>query len=657
MITFEKFLFGIMQFKNPEILYLLFLLIIPVIIHLLQLQKFKKVAFTNVKLLKEIKQHSRKSSRLKKLLLLLTRLLLLASLIIAFAQPFLNRKDNTLNKETYIFLDNSFSMQAKGENGELLQRAKNDLFDQLTNNSNEITIITNNHIYQNIQNKNEILSIAHYPIQKDLKTVLLQIDNLRNNKIKQPADIILISDFQKKISDINQILLDSLSDYYFVQTLPVQKENISVDSVWINNKDHENMVINTLVKSHKMSIENVSISLFVNNELFGKSTISLDEDESKIVEFSIPNANDFYGRITLNDHKLGFDNTLYFNTIKKVKIPVLAIGDDNRFLSKIYTKDEFEFITTKLSNFDYSLLQKQRLIILNELSTFPNALIQSLKNHQGNLVIIPAVDGDLPSYNQLLSSLQIGNLDKQVSSKKYVNKINYNHPFFKNVFEKKTDNFQYPLVNKYYLSHFFIKSSLLKLSDDHDFLSEISKNDHKIYWFSSALNTNNSNFINSPLVVPVFYNFSPQISTYKNLYYTIGDKNKIQFKSDSKSDVVFHLKNKAIDFIPLQSKTLDFVNIQTEEKPLKAGIYSITNKMENLRKVSFNYNRNESDLSYYQLDKYKKNVYNVHYHNSVENVIEQINDQNKNRNLWQLFIIFALIFLGIEFLIQKLFKN
>ena len=136
-----------MLFKNPEILYFLFLLIIPVIIHLFQLQKFEKVAFTNVKLLKEIKQQTRKSSRLKKILLLFTRLLLLTSLIIAFAQPYFSKKDYIKDKRTYIYLDNSFSMQAMGKNGELLQRTKNDLLDQLSNKSSNFSIITNTIIF------------------------------------------------------------------------------------------------------------------------------------------------------------------------------------------------------------------------------------------------------------------------------------------------------------------------------------------------------------------------------------------------------------------------------------------------------------------------------------------------------------------------------
>ena len=60
-----------MQFKNPEVLYFLSLLIIPILVHLFQLQKFKKTPFTNVAFLQKLIQQSRKSSELKKWLLFL----------------------------------------------------------------------------------------------------------------------------------------------------------------------------------------------------------------------------------------------------------------------------------------------------------------------------------------------------------------------------------------------------------------------------------------------------------------------------------------------------------------------------------------------------------------------------------------------------------
>ena len=139
-----------MQFKNPEILYFLFLLIIPILIHLFQLQRFQKIAFTNVKLLKEIKQQTRKSSQLKKILILITRLLLFTSLIFAFSQPFLIKNNNYKKVNTFIYLDNSFSMQAKGEKGELLQSAKNEMIENLIDGTHSITLITNKEIYESL---------------------------------------------------------------------------------------------------------------------------------------------------------------------------------------------------------------------------------------------------------------------------------------------------------------------------------------------------------------------------------------------------------------------------------------------------------------------------------------------------------------------------
>ena len=107
-----------MHFKNPEILYFLFLLVIPILIHLFQLRKFKTEYFTNVRFLKELSIQTRKSAKLKKYLLLASRLLLLTFLIFAFAQPFFKSKNSKTDaKELYIVLDNSFSMQASGKNG------------------------------------------------------------------------------------------------------------------------------------------------------------------------------------------------------------------------------------------------------------------------------------------------------------------------------------------------------------------------------------------------------------------------------------------------------------------------------------------------------------------------------------------------------------
>jgi len=138
-----------MQFHHPELLYALFLLIIPLIVHLFRLRKFQKEDFTNVKFLKKVIKETRKSSRLKKFLILSTRLLLIASLVLAFAQPYFPAINNNLKEsKTLIYLDNSLSMQALREQSTLLQKSINGILKSMPDES-EYGLITNNQDYYN----------------------------------------------------------------------------------------------------------------------------------------------------------------------------------------------------------------------------------------------------------------------------------------------------------------------------------------------------------------------------------------------------------------------------------------------------------------------------------------------------------------------------
>ena len=183
-----------MQFKHPEILYFLFLLLIPILVHLFQLRRFKKEYFTNVQFLKELNLQTRKSSKIKKWLLLATRLLLLTALIFAFAQPFFKSKENTAAKETFIVLDNSFSMQAQGKKGPLLKRAIEDLQQHLPENF-QFSLITSNESFWNTDIKShqkEIQNINYSPTGFSLDEIFAQIQSKKTHLEKE---VIIISDF------------------------------------------------------------------------------------------------------------------------------------------------------------------------------------------------------------------------------------------------------------------------------------------------------------------------------------------------------------------------------------------------------------------------------------------------------------------------------
>jgi len=118
-----------MLFKNPDIFHFLFALLLPVLVHLFQLQKFKKVTFTNVDFLQKIALQTRKSSQLKKWLILSTRLLLITAIIFAFSQPYFSSNKTTKNQHNFIYLDNSLSLNTKGEKGNLLQNTISEIIE------------------------------------------------------------------------------------------------------------------------------------------------------------------------------------------------------------------------------------------------------------------------------------------------------------------------------------------------------------------------------------------------------------------------------------------------------------------------------------------------------------------------------------------------
>lgn len=645
-----------MHFKHPEILYALFLLLIPILIHLFQLQRFEKVTFTNVKLLQQIKQQTRKSSKLKKWLILLTRLLLLSTLIMAFSQPYFVKRSLDKPGETIIYLDNSLSMQAKGEKGELLQRAIQDLLEIYQNKDKTITLLTNEDTFKNINVNNELLNIKHSPIQQNFTNLSIRLKNISKEKEYSYKNIVLISDFQDNISDFTNLKTDSLSEYNFVQLLPVREENIAIDSTWISDANNENTKIKLRIKSYHSANDNLSISFYINGDLKGKTAIDIEENQSKEIEFITQNSADITGKFTINDANLFFDNTTYFAISKPDKTNVLLIGKETSFLNKIYDKNKFNFQQSDPVQVEFSTILNQDLVILNQMESISLPLVNAIKNYLekgANLVIIPSNEININSYNQLFSNLQIGQILNKQETKKLITKINDEHPFFKDVFTTKTDNFQYPFINQYYTSSLSNATGILKLENGEDFISETTKNNSKIYWIASALDNENSNFILSPLVVPVFYNFALQNTTGRKLYYEIGETNHIEIKTVLQKDEVLEITKNDYQFIPLQINKTNKVIINTNEQPLNAGIYHISKNEDLIRNIAFNFSGKESNTEYFSPNKLFEKRENVNFYPDVKEAISEINEQNKKHNLWQLFIIFALMFMLIEILLQK----
>ena len=78
--------------------------------------------------------------------------------------------------------------------------------------------------------------------------------------------------------------------------------------------------------------------------------------------------------------------------------------------------------------------------------------------------------------------------------------------------------------------------------------------------------------------------------------------------------------------------------------------------------MSFNYNRAESQLSFYDGDELKKLIENkglknfLVINNPNRSLTELISEYNQGKRLWKLFIIAALFFLGAEVFLLRFMR-
>ncbi len=643
-----------MQFKNPELLYALFLLLIPIIVHLFQLRKFKKEAFTNVAFLKQVQLQTRKSAVIKKWLILVIRMALLAAIIIAFAQPFTS-KNTTVNttRETVIFLDNSFSMQSKGAKGELLKRAIQDLISTVPENE-KLSLITNDDAFRNTTLKsinNAVLAIDYATTPLDYEAAFLKSKKYFSDAENTIKNLVFISDFQNKGKPLS-VPTDSTITTHLVHLKPVNTNNIVVDSLAITKQTPTYLELTVYLKNNGKTVTNLPVSFFNNEALLAKTAVSFKNETTTV--FTIPNNTVINGKVAITDTNLQFDNSLFFNINLPQPINVLSINEEanDSFLKRIYTKDEFNYIASTINELNYSSISSQNLIILNELSQIPSALstaIQSFTNNGGVLIIIPNETIDLKSYNSFLANNNLNTFTAAVSSEKRLTTINYSHPIYSNgVFENEVSNFQYPKVNSYYKQALQSASKVLQLEDGSSFLSEQNNR----YVFTAALNTNNSTFQSINLIVPTFYNIARRSLKRPNLYFTIGRENTFDVSTTLQQDRILTLENANDNIIPRQHYFNNKVSITTNETPTRSGIYTIKNKEEILNSVSYNYSRDESLLNYHDLS----TLEGVVIANDVSTVFNTIKNDYKVNALWKWFVIFAIILLIIELLILKYFK-
>lgn len=592
-----------MSFGNPNFLYALPVVLIPIIIHFLKLYKTTTLYYSRVEDIKQLKKDQKKLKRLKDWLTLLLRTLAILLLVLAFAQPkFSSDSANTIgqNQTLHLVIDNSASNWLNDNEG--LENAKSEAIKILDDfpEQQTVNVSTLNDSYTNLVINEAIEKINSIELTTEFKPFVLNTDSTEN--------IVAFSDFQSA-----QWSKATVTNGYFNQsTLPT--ENLLIDTAYfLNSKERvgEKMLIAQLTRKgnapDKVVYEVLRDDQSVVNKIieFGNLTTVLD---TLFVEH---NSED-YSNITLNIEDpagLQSDNR-YFLTLEptqKEKIFIYGSKVNERVFSKLLENDaeyESEFLIQGQDNFSNKPYSDILIVAgINSIDANLLAELNRLQGVGGTCLFFPgnSIDASVNDYLLRFDFL----LETQNSDKNQLLAFRFTHPYFKSVFSNIPKDPSLPFVNNGYVvtggAQFeeLIQGaygSLATYKKSGDFNLVVSG----IQFPSTA---NNSNFFKHALFVPFTLKALELHQSKSNALEVMGKRlysNSLQEESASISNAKGVLAE-----LPWQKQFgKSFLNI--DGIPFSAGFYTVQTSGKNYS-FALNYNRTESNLQYMNTDDLKVN--------------------------------------------------
>lgn len=679
-----------MNFVYPNFLWALFLLLIPIIIHIFSFRRYKTIYFSRVEFLKEIKEDSRTGARLKHLLILASRLLFLAALVLAFAQPFIPQGENrTLENISTFYIDNSFSMEAEGIDGNLLNESKNKALEVLERieENEKICILTSdlNAEDQRFLSKQEAVDRINDIDFSAQSTPLGNVINVSQDLFARsdyPGNrrILIFSDFQKSTSSLAQVDSTELAIYYY-KSVASDPGNIYIDSVWFESPVHrigqENELFFRIHNETNQTLENLSVTLNINDDSPRPKTVEVPAGSyvNESIKYSDNTAGEKKGTLSISTNQLFFDDSFYFTYTINENVPILLLTQDNspRNLEQLYGLSDYYNATTKsIQSVTPNDFENKSCIILqnvNEITSgIKSQLITALENG-ATIGLIPGINASLNSWNSLLTEFNLPSLLPAGSNSSDIAYFNADDPIYFGNFEEKPSNFKSPALYKNYRyninsNHEF--KTLFGISERTPFLIYTNHNNGRVFIQNTPIAPEFSNFQNHALFGLTYLRIVETSIIDNQSFMTIGDLQNIPINFEFEETKPLHLINSAyeIDAIPqmITSSKGRFISFSPLNNLIKqAGFYALDDFEEFNKSIAFNFNRFESKIEVLS----SEDISALFLSNGYKNV-QTLNSENGNdiqfntldaKEYWRILLILALIFLAIEILLLKFWKT
>ena len=333
---------------------------IPLILHLLNRERARRLVFSTVRFIQMSHQTNVRRHKLKRLLLLLMRILMLALLGLAFARPFfaddLQFTQKTGGKRNVvIILDTSYSMQYKGvfENA---KKEADEILDRLDASDAACLILSSDN------------ARVVAPLGSDFAHIRTALNSAETSnehtdyldaiqtadEILQPIPIgekqvYLIADMQKRGWE-NFIETDKLSpdvQIYFVDVSTEKPQNyaitqISVPSVVLKEQKASQLVARVRNFGDE-PVENLQVRLFIDGNVIDSVELDIEPDDLADAVFKVEFQDEatHTGWVELPEDALGIDNKRYFTLQSLQAIKVHAVREEPRTRGRYQTVETF----------------------------------------------------------------------------------------------------------------------------------------------------------------------------------------------------------------------------------------------------------------------------------------------------------------------------
>ena len=658
---------AVINFLNSNVLWGLFAIAIPIIIHLFNLRRVKRVEFSNTSLLRRVKEENSAKRKPVELLILMSRVLGVVLLILTFARPVYKdaQNDLSLQGEVLLYLDNSFSLSVKDQGGQ-------SAFDNAYNLSQDlVNAYPDGTIFRFIENaySNSIATEFTKSSLTDNLTEIQQVGVDRSfeeisNRQKGQAisgDVYLVSDFQNS-QGLNLLSADTTSNYFLVPAIGSDYSNVFVDSVFLQNTFLSGSVTNLLkvrLRRNDRSIDQVNLKLYIDERLSGTNQISFGEDLIVDYDFEIPIADQAINeiRISLDDPGLAFDNDYYLAINQLDKIRVLDLYESNTpsFVSSLFDdNDLFQFERGNSNALDNQQIESADFIIINQLSAYSNQLSNAIAGSIDNgktVLVIPSEKIAAIELNRIGLSV-VGDTRQRV----VLDIPNYENPFFEGVFVENSQNLEMPdasilyrLVNE--------ELSYLTFKNGRSFLSKVLSNG-SLFFFASSFDESLTTFPNHALFVPVLYKLAlGSKANLSNLYYSTDDETIVYPISGQNKNNIYALRRDDVSLIPDQRQEENRLIMEIPKDQISAGHYELVLNDIAIGTLAFNIPKEESDIHSIDFDYLAElsAASNVTLLNNAggQSVGEEIRSGIDGIPLWKYALLGALLFLFLEIILIR----